>query len=248
MAHITKTLIGLLVARLFCEAESHGWVTKPVSMQDLTYQLRAYGDWKQGMPEAFRYEPWSARIAPGASPTYPGDSCGTGAGPVYEQGLLKWEPWYNAAGVPVPIIRPGGVVDVTVTFTADHGGQAWFEIACSDTLNENTDWILLERAPGDRVGNFMSGLPTICAWGEIGDGCTSISWIVPPGFQCPTGRAVGRWVWKVGNTCIDADNLGIDTESFSYEEWQSVTGNRREKCGTSPEHFVSCFVFSVEGS
>merc|ERR550525_49486 len=200
------------------------------------------------MPERFRYEPWSARIAPGEQPTGPSSSCGAGGGEQYNQGLQLWQSWFEAAKISVPSIKPNTSLEVTVEFTADHGGQAWFKIACSDTLNENTNWLLLERALGDRSVNFMAGNPNICAW-EMGSGCRSISWWVPPTFSCPTGRAVGRWVWKVGNTCNDADNLGIDTETFSMEEWKSVTGNGSPKCvGSYPEHFVSCFVLRVDGA
>merc|ERR1719436_1505726 len=78
-------------------------------------------------------------------------------------------------------------------------------------------------------------------------------WTVPANFLCSTGRAVGRWIWKVGNTCNDAGNLGINTETFSMDDYRAVVSNFRpgqhvqSQCANeSPEQFLSCFVFSVE--
>merc|ERR1712217_720604 len=80
-------------------------------------------------------------------------------------------------------------------------------------------------------------------------------WTVPATFSCPTGRAVGRWIWKVANTCSDAGNLGINTETFRMEEYRDVVDafrpgqNVQGQCANeSPEQFLSCFVFRVASS
>merc|ERR1712151_191468 len=62
----------------------------------------------------------------------------------------------------------------------------------------------------------------------------------------------------MGNTCSDTDNVGIDTETFSLEEYrlvvnsfnqgQNVQGRCADVTGESPEQFLSCFVFAVESS
>merc|ERR1712032_665589 len=54
-------------------------------------------------------------------------------------------------------------------------------------------------------------------------------------FLCPTGRAVGRWIWKVANTCSDAGNLGINTETFRMEEQQTQFPWRRFHPGGSAD-------------
>jgi len=228
--------------------------------------MRAHADWQQGMPESRRWEPGNARLAPGQNPELPGDSCGIGyagekADPLYAEGLQTWQKWYETGGFAMPSITPGSDLEVRANLNADHGGQAWLEIACSDRIAEDISWILLERAPSDRGHHYMPSNPKIYAWafGDIStDGERSAvitsRWLVPANFSCPTGRAVGRWVWKVANTCIDADNLGITTESFSLAEYEAVVENFKPgqnvqgKCSTSPEQFLSCFVFSVASS
>jgi len=116
----------------------------------------------------------------------------------------------------------------------------------------------LERAHSDRDHHFLPSSPSIYAWAfgdteaDVGRNTVLRSrWLVPSRFSCQTGRAVGRWVWKVANTCNDADNLGIKTEAFSMDEYRAVVNkfkrgqNVQGKCTSSPEQFVSCFVFAV---
>lgn len=124
------------------------------------------------------------------------------------------------------------------------------------------NWILLERASSDRNHHFMPSSPSIYAWafGDVktSDGREAVitsRWMVPATFSCSTGRAVGRWIWKVANTCNDAGNLGISTETFSLEEYRDVVNsfkpgqNVQGECTKeSPEQFLSCFVFSVDSS
>jgi len=256
----------LIIFILLEEASTHGYIYQPVSMQDLTYRLRAEDDWQQGMPESRRWEPGNARLAPGQSPLQPGDSCGIGyageaADPLYAEGLLTWQKWYEAGGFAVPRIVPGSELEVRTNLNADHGGQAWFEIACSDRIAEDVPWILLDRAVSDRGHHYMPSSPKVYAW-AFGDVSTDgergavlmARWLVPESFSCPAGRAVGRWVWKVANTCVDADNLGISTERFSMDEYRALVNDFKQgqnvqgKCSSSPEQFMSCFVFSVASS
>jgi len=133
------------------------------------------------------------------------------------------------------------------------------EIACSDTISEDIPWVILKRSVTDRGHHFMKSNPAMYAWafGDFtqADGRAKVivsKWSVPSDFTCPSGRAVGRWIWKVGNTCNDAGNLGIDTESFSMDEYKSVVNafksgqNVQGQClSESPEQFVSCFVFTA---
>jgi hypothetical protein len=231
----------------------------------LTYLLRSHNGWQQGMPESRRWEPANARLAPGQRPVEAGDACGIGysgetSDPLYASGLQTWKQWYDGAGVTAPSISPGVVLEVRAELAADHGGQAWLEIACSDIISEDLQWILLERAPADRSNHFMQSAPTAYAWafGDVQplDGRKAVvtsRWLVPATFSCPTGRAVGRWIWKVGNTCNDVDNLGINTGTFSLDEYKEVVSSFRHgqhvqgRCrGQSPEQFLSCFVFSVD--
>lgn len=261
MQQITCTFVLFAVA--LPRSEAHGYIYEPISMQDLTYRLRYEADWQPGMPESRRWEPGNARLAPGQSPEQPGASCGIGyqgesADPLYAEGLQTWQKWYVAGGLPVPSISPGAEVEVRANLNADHGGQAWFEIACSDKIAENIQWILLERAPSDRGHHYMPSNPRIYAW-AFGDVSTDLGrssvvtarWLVPASFSCPSGQAVGRWVWKVANTCNDIDNLGINTERFSMDEYRAVVNrfkqgqNVQGKCTSSPEQFLSCFVFRV---
>jgi len=249
-------------------ASAHGYVYQPISMQYLTNLLKV--DWQAGMPESRRYEPGNARLAPGQHPMKAGDSCGIGyAGDVsdslYAEGLPTWRKWFEGAGIAVPTIAPGGEIEVRADLVADHGGQAWLQVACSDTISEDIDWILLERAPSDRGHHFMPSNPAIFAWafGDVKalDGkkaVTTSRWLVPATFSCQTGNAVGRWIWKNANTCSDTENDGIDTETFSLEEYkqvvnsyrqgQNVQGSCADVTGESPEQFFSCFVFAVEAS
>jgi len=261
-------IIALLTSALLPGASAHGYIYQPISLQYLTNLLKV--DWQAGMPESRRWEPGNARLAPGQHPLNAGDSCGIGyagdvSDPIYAEGLPTWQKWFEGADIAVPKLAPGGEVEVRADLVADHGGQAWLQVACSDTISEDVDWILLERAPSDRGHHFMPSNPAIYAWafGDVKalDGkkaVTTSRWLVPATFSCPTGRAVGRWIWKNANTCSDTDNVGIDTETFSMEEYRQVVSSFRQgqnvqgRCadvtGESPEQFLSCFVFAVESS
>jgi len=261
-------IFAFLSCALLPSARAHGYIYQPISMQYLTNLLKV--DWQAGMPESRRWEPGNARFAPGQHPMKAGDSCGIGyagdvSDPLYAEGLPTWRKWFEGAGIAVPKITPGGEVEVRADLVADHGGQAWLQIACSDSISEDIDWILLERAPSDRGHHFMPSNPSIFAWafGDVQamDGkkaVTTSRWLVPATFSCPAGNAVGRWIWKNANTCSDTDNVGIDTEPFSLEEYKQVVNSYRQgqnvqgRCadvtGESPEQFVSCFVFSVGSS
>merc|ERR1712061_573452 len=68
-----------------------------------------------------------------------------------------------------------------------------------------------------------------------------MSYTVPSDFKCPTEMAVGRWLWKTGNSCNDFNNVGRKTETFS----RSSRTSQAPACppGTNPETFISCFDF-----
>merc|ERR1719221_1442607 len=70
---------------------------------------------------------------------------------------------------------------------------------------------------------------------------------VPEWFSCPNDVAVGRWVWKTGHVCNDADNRGrVKTEPFDMSVAPNLfTGYRQ--CNTNAEVFITCFDFVVTG-
>merc|ERR1711879_292924 len=78
-------------------------------------------------------------------------------------------------------------------------------------------------------------------------------WLVPADFQCPSGQAVGRWLWKTGNSCNDINNVGRPTMRFSFEEFRAVVEayapneHVQAPCVAPPEVFISCFDFLVNG-
>merc|ERR1712151_357159 len=74
---------------------------------------------------------------------------------------------------------------------------------------------------------------------------------VPSSFTCPSDQAVGRWIWKTGNTCNDFNNTGRwKTQSFKRSEYLAAGGTPRAVCGAtqSPETFRSCIDFKVAGA
>jgi hypothetical protein len=79
-------------------------------------------------------------------------------------GLKHWQHLYDSAGVPVPTLVPGEDLDFEITLTIDHGGQAWMQIACAETIDEKNDWVNLPRAMSDRGAHFMPSDPTAFAW------------------------------------------------------------------------------------
>merc|ERR1711972_628599 len=67
---------------------------------------------------------------------------------------------------------------------------------------------------------------------------------VPSSFSCPTGVAVGRWLWKTGNSCNDYNNVGRKTETLVRSEVAAV-GSNLDACASNPETFISCFDFRL---
>merc|ERR1712226_95575 len=123
-------------------------------------------------------------------------------------------------------------------------------IACAELIDESVAWTFLERALGDRNHHFMPSNPTIYAWEQQkSGGITKARYMVPASFSCPAGHAVGRWVWKTGNTCNDVNNIGRKTETFKLEEYAAVIAptQARDACTTPPEHFINCFDFKIVG-
>jgi len=232
-----------LAALALCasRAAGHGWVTHPMSKGEMASRLRNnHNNWPAGMPQEFRYDPDSC-----ANPNV----CGANA-PDNSRGIDVWQKWYDAAGFAVPVLTPGSDMRVDVTITAEHGGQAWMMIACGTEFSETMNWTILERAQSDRKKGFLPSNPGIYTWSIGGGG--SRWWHVPSWFSCPTEDAVGRWVWKTGNTCNDFNNLGrAKTETFLRSESNANGGTMRETCrggGGFPETFISCFDFKMSGS
>merc|ERR1719443_2873219 len=97
----------------------------------------------------------------------------------------------------------------------------------------------------DRTMHFLPSNPNIFAWavGSLRQAVTR--WQVPADLSCPNGRAHGRWLWKTGNSCNDANNVGRPSETFVLEEMRLV-GNRAGLCRSPPETFISCFDFLIE--
>jgi len=220
-----------VLALLVTEAAGHGWVTEPVSKNHM-----ASRHYQPGMPSRFRYEPQSSA---GSGP------CGSSGRDGYTEGLDRWEKYYDQAGVPVPELVPGSDFKLKFRLTADHNGQAWMMVACGSQISESTNWTFLERSSFDRQVGFLPSNPTIYAWSRPAGGQ---NWYhVPSWFSCPTYKAVGRWLWKTGNSCNDFNNRGKKTETFSREEYLAAGGSRLGACGGAPETFISCFDFRVTG-
>lgn len=241
------------------EVSAHGWVTKPVSKNHL-----AFKHFQSGMPEghpSFRYEPQSCANGNmnGKMLKSRAASCGATSS-VYTNGLSVWGKWYKRAKVGIPTLRPGKSFALEVEITADHGGQAWLMVACGDRISESTKWTFLKRSTLDRKRNFMKSNPEIYAWKENGSGGKiKARYYVPKGFSCPGGRAVGRWLWKTGNTCIDQNNIGRKTRKFKRSEYEravsdgrgyklAVCGSSDPRSSGSPETFISCMDFKVASS
>merc|ERR1740139_688560 len=146
---------------------------------------------------------------------------------------------------------PGSDMEVRTSLPADHGGQAWFMIACGTEISEEVNWTLLERSMDDRTHHFMPSSPSIYAWnqGEFGGPGSVAKYHVPSSFSCPDDRAVGRWIWKTSNVCNDANNVGRSTTTFVREEYAAVVGGSiLTTCTQGVEHFISCVDFKVVGS
>jgi len=225
----------------------HGYVNTPVSKNALSWKLKdRYGNpksWPSGMPQFFRYDPANT-ANPGQCGAQGSDSASM------DRGLEQWQQWYDAGDTSVPVLTPGSDLTVGVTITAEHGGQSWFQIACGGgEISDATNWTFLDRAQSDRSVGYLPSNPGMYAWTRGGG--RSITYHVPSSFTCPTGHAVGRWLWKVGNSCNDFNNIGRwQTESFSRSEYRAAGGTPREVCGPSqsPETFRSCIDFRMAGA
>lgn len=220
-------------------ADAHGWITSPMSrVECVTHH------WQDGMPDdTLRYCP-SCTAGP--------NSCGA-TDNTYVQPPGVWKKFYESAGVSAPELTPGEQIEFTMRITADHGGQAWMLLSCeADEVNETIPWHIIPRASGGR--NTMPSTPHAYAWamGESG-GTISTSYVVPQDFSCPTGRGVGRWLWKTAHQCNDANNMSPrQTEPFSLKEFTDVVHQHspgvwvNEECAAVPaEEFIACFDFTT---
>lgn len=235
----------------------HGWVTSPVSKNEL-----AFHHWVSGIPDkGFHYEPQSANYGnAGGQPIGfdGGASCGA-EDPIYTQGLATWQKFYTESGVAVPRFFPGQDVTFNATLTIDHGGQAFVAISCDRTISENTTWTFLERAQSDRGEHFMPSTPTAFAWAPLEyhvkyNDHMSMSFHVPEDFSCDTGYGVARWLWKTSNSCNDVTGkIGRASPPFKLDEYKAVVhaydksmyvqGECQE--GHAEEEFISCLDFVV---
>jgi len=234
------TTVALLAAR----AAGHGYVTQPLSRNKLSTDLR--NNWPTGMPQDFRWEPQSSARGnlAGSQQNYPGASCGASSAE-FAQGLGLWQQWYDAKNVEVPLLTPGSDMKVSIKLTADHGGQAWMQIACGNEFSESVNWTILERSASDRERGFLPSNPGVYAWKvQTSGGKLETTYKVPSSFSCPTGVAVGRWLWKTGNSCNDYNNVGRKTETLVRSEVAAV-GSNLGACASNPETFISCFDFRL---
>lgn len=233
--------IGSLVLMCVQQATSHGWITTPVSRLEMGKH-----HWSSGMPNTnLRWSPQSCNGP---------NSCGDYGGS-YTESKDHWLPFYELAGVPVPTYAPGSDIDVSITITADHGGQSWMMISCADSITEEGPWTFMQRAADDRDHHFMPSNPAIYAWPKneliTKYGATlRAKWTMPSDFSCPSGRGVGRWLWKTGNSCNDDSNMADKkTEAFALSEFDVLNrafgqDTMRSCNGANPEWFINCFDFS----
>jgi len=216
-------------------ASGHAWMTMPMSKNEMAVKVR--NNAPSGFPGEFKYDPQSCARA---------TVCG-GSSAASSRGLDVWQQWYDQTNTPVPVLTPGTDMKVTVKISAEHGGQAWMQIACGVDF-ETANWTILERAQSDRSVGFLPSNPGIYSW-KTGGGRSARYWHVPSSFNCPTGQAVGRWVWKTANSCNDFNNLGrVKTESLSEAESDANGGTHATACtggGGFPETFLSCVDFVV---
>jgi len=241
---------SLIVASALPGALAHGWVTSPVSKNDL-----ANKHFQEGMPGDFHYEPQSCNKGNGGGSMLQGKGYSCGADDqAYAEGLATWQKWYDAADVEVPHLVPGQDLNMEVNLTIDHGGQAWMMLSCDSGITETSQWTFLERAVSDRSHHFLPSNPAMYAWAPLeaqsltNNGITT-TWTVPSGFSCPSGKAVARWLWKTGNSCQDSKNVGRKTETFSLDELSAVYDEYQHhwmsECAAPPETFISCMDFVI---
>jgi len=244
---LRASVLALLVER----AAGHGWVTSPLSKNEFSHQVRDWNVFPSDMPGDFRNCPSCANHGNRGPPYGSGaGSCGAQEAEM-SRGRDVWQKWYDQTGMAVPELVPGSDMEVRTSLPADHGGQAWFMIACGTEISEEVDWTILERSMDDRTHHFMPSSPSIYAWrqGEFGEPGSVAKYHVPSSFSCPDDRAVGRWVWKCSNVCNDANNMGRSTTTFVREEYAAVVGESiLTTCTNGVEHFISCVDFKVVGS
>jgi len=120
-------------------------------------------------------------------------------------------------------------------------------IACGEQISDGLNWIFLNRSASDRQRLFLPSNPTITAWkvGQFGGRSMTASYHVPSNFACPNGKAVGRWLWKTGNSCSDSQNIGRSTETFNAAEFSRIAGRALGVCTKPPETFISCLDFQT---
>lgn len=172
----------------------------------------------------------------------------------YTESQETWNGFYQVAGLDIPAFLPGQDIEVSITITADHGGQSWMMLSCADTITEEGPWTFMERAMDDRDHHFLPSNPGIYAWPEDEimkkfGAVLRAKWTVPEDFSCPNGRGVGRWLWKTGNSCNDDKNIASkSTETFQLSEFRALNDAAgrptMDSCTSDMEWFITCFDFS----
>merc|ERR1719437_181424 len=82
--------------------------------------------------------------------------------------------------------------------------------------------------------------------GRLGTPATMLTTLAgarPPSIRAKIQQS--GWIWKTGNTCNDANNVGRSTTTFNQGE-NSQIGLNLGVCGVPPETFISCVDFTVE--
>lgn len=215
----------------------HGWITDPISRIELVANYHV-----GGMPDGtLRYCP-SCSAGP--------NSCGSDNATYLASLKDVWQKFYDDAGVTIPHFAPGQSITFNQRITADHGGQAWMMVSCSDHFAENIPWHLLERTRKD--SNFMSSNPGVYAW-AMGESAGHLApeYTLPGDFSCPDGHAIGRWLWKTSHQCNDVNNIGRYTARFNIDEFAAVVHAHSpgvsilSPCQIPPETFIGCFDFTT---
>merc|ERR1719189_1382094 len=196
----------------------------------MAYQLKS--NWPNGMAGGvFRYEPQSSAK---------GGPCGAGGGTGgINKGLNVWQKYFDARNLNPYKLVPGGDVRVRAKFTANHGGQVWMQIQClpdDGLFPTKAGWINMERAMSDRSRGFLPSNPEIYAWKNTASKA-DVYFTVPANFSCQhtQNRAIGRWLWKTGNSCNDFNNKkDFGSTTFKRSEYLAAGGSSLGACDGPP--------------
>merc|ERR1719272_1811856 len=120
-------LILSLCIALATRVSAHGWVTSPVSKNEMEWHHFQY---HPQMPSDFQYEPQTSNHGNGIGEKAMGGgySCGAqNASTTY--GLSLWQQWYDAAALPVTYIKKGGKMSTVWSIPEDFSCPAGYGVA-----------------------------------------------------------------------------------------------------------------------